>query len=155
MYPETNHFAHTQSRAVGSHQQHAMSGQARVGEQACNLFLAENLRELRRLAGSGDVERGLLPSEGLVVEEAQAGQGNDATTPRELSLPHEMKKVGLDFPIADAIRGTVVVGRQSGDRPQIAALGLRGHTAEGHVVDHAGSKFAHGGGPPCAVERGA
>ena len=81
-----------------------MPGQARVGEEAGNLFSAENLGELRGLAGPGNVERGLLPTESLVVEEPQAVHCDVTAAPRELSLAHQVEEIGLDLAIGDAIR---------------------------------------------------
>ena len=101
------------------------------------------------------MERGLLPTERLVVEEPQTVHRDVTAAPRELSLAHQVEEIGLDLAIRDAIRGAVAVGGESGDSSHVARLGLRSHATDSHVVNHAGSKLTHGGTSFCAVEGGA
>lgn len=143
-------LADAQTRRVGGEQQGPVLETRRAGEQPCELFAGENLRQRARLACGRDDEARAPASQGHVIEEAEPGHGHVAGAVTEPLLTVEMKQVRLDLPLRDAIGRTPVEGGEPGDDAEVGLLGVGGEPSEHEVIDHLLAKGRHVDLPGCA-----
>ena len=81
------------------------------------------------------------------VEEADAVAGGVAALPGQPALVVQEDEVVLDFPGRDPIRAAAVVTGEAGDGAEVGLPDVLGEAANGHVVDHALTKWRHGASP--------
>ncbi len=84
---EGDDLADAEATGVGGREQQAMPGVGAGAQQAPDLLAAEDVGQLLRLLGRGDVERRLLAPERHVVEKPERVRGLGARAPRPLPRP--------------------------------------------------------------------
>jgi hypothetical protein len=85
-YLQRDHLADAQASGVGRGEQETVPGVRAGIEQAPDFLAAENLWELLRLPGRGDVEVGLRVAERDMVEEPEGVGGLAACAPGKLAV---------------------------------------------------------------------
>jgi len=106
--------------------------------------MREDLRELRRLLGTGEVEFGGGPIQGDPIEKPQTVANGVAALPSQVPFLAEMEQVVLDLLHGELIGTAVVVTGQAGHRLQVGFLRVLGQIADPQVVVHFLSERAHG-----------
>jgi len=141
---QRDHLADPQTGGVGRREQEAVPGVRAGIEQAPDFLAAEDLRQLLRLLGGGDVEVDLRVAERHMVEEPEGVRRLAARAPGQLALLDQVSEVGLHLVVGELIRRPLVVLRQLHHLADVGLVGAARETAQRHVADHAGTKLAHG-----------
>ena len=137
-------LADAKARAVGSHQHRAVLFIANGCEKPHKLVAVENLRQLRRPLGAGNVKMRIGALQRDTIKKPDAVTRDIATRPAQLALHAQMQNVILHLPGADALGTALAVPHQSGDGVDICFDGSLRQAANGHVVDHFLTKTRHG-----------
>ncbi len=141
---QRDHLADPQTGGVGRREQEAVPGVRAGIEQAPDFLAAEDLRQLLRLLGGGDVEVDLRVAERHMVEEPEGVRRLAARAPGQLALLDQVSEVDLHLVVGELIRRPLVVLRQLHHLADVGLVGAARETAQRHVADHAGTKLAHG-----------
>ena len=131
--PEMQHFVEPQPGRVGGEQHRAVLPTDGVLEHPFDLLGAQDLRELDRLTGPGNLEGRSIALQRRVIEEAETVHDNVQRAPRSVPVAQEIPQVVLHLLIGDL----VLVPRQSFDRPQVRLAGSIRQAPHDHILVHA------------------
>ena len=137
-------LARPKPRGVGRHQQRPVLAVGGDAEQPHQLVVVQELGQGRRRLGARQVEVRLGQAERDAVEKANGVASAVAALPAQPPLLVQIDEVVLDFLRRDPVRAAAVVTGEAGDRVEVGLLGVLGEAANGHVVDHALTKWRHG-----------
>src|SRR5205823_2477987 len=112
-------------------------------KEAPDLLAAEEVGELLRLFGGGDVEVGPWAAEGDVIEKAECVCGLGARAPGAFSHLEQVREVRLDLIGGELIRRAAIVAGQADDLSDIRLVRARGEPSDGHVAEHSGAQLTH------------
>src|SRR6266849_9510012 len=126
----------SQPRPVGTHQNRAVFGIARVLDECDDFLTREDLRQLLRLTRPRDVELRRRALERDAIEELQSLKDDVAARPGELPLLDQVEQIVLYFLLCDAVRLASVVLRQSCDRTEIRLARAYRHPTNHQISIH-------------------
>ncbi len=126
----------------------ARAGSPHTLEDRVAFLQAEDDRELVRLGGPHEGQRGPFPLARLCVEERDAAPCDGAGAARGVLDVLEGEAVVTPCVLRDPGRGRRVMCRQWAHGPDIHLLGPLGQAAELEVLEHAWAQWGHGS-PSC------
>jgi hypothetical protein len=125
---EGDGFADAETTGVGGGEQEAMARMWAGAQETPHLFATEDVGELLGLLVGGDLERGLLPPEGHVVEKPERMGGLGAGAPRALALPEHQRDVRLHLVGGELIGRPVVLAGQAHALLDVTPRGFGGRS---------------------------